>query len=212
MVAVVARRSSCDTRPAPAVRCNASHTRRGGNHPPVGLQRVGDAAEHDADVGRVLAGGVEVRVVADVCRQARLRRGDGEDGLALQRGVGAQGGVVVGVVLVRQQALQPRADVLPLLAAQRHEPVEHIRGQRRLVLGRQHALLHQRLQADDGVAHARRDEGRISGGRRRDDTKRDVGDAEVRIRRHRQPRCLGSSHDARPLRSRHFAPASLRNH
>lgn len=86
---------------------------------PVGHQRVLLTAEHDADVGSVLLGGVKIGVVPNVGGQMGLDSRDGEDGTLKE------------VIVVPESGLAGREELLDVEArggpdglAQGHEQVQ----------------------------------------------------------------------------------------
>jgi hypothetical protein len=110
---------------------------------PVRQQRLGVGAEQPAEVRRVLLGGVEVDVVADLERQLHRHRG-------LRDQVRLDG---VPVVLVADQVEQPVPGGAPGRAAEREERVQRrLREQLRAV---QHLRGRDRCEVDELVADRR---------------------------------------------------------
>ena len=98
----------------------------------VGQQRV-VRAEHAADVGRVMDGGVEVGVVAHRGGEQQLRLGHGDENVVPDPAVGVVGGRVA-----REDGAGLAADGAPGRGAERHECVECRRRER----GRRRGLRH----------------------------------------------------------------------
>jgi hypothetical protein len=159
----------------------------------------------------VLAGRVEVGVVADVGRQEELYLALRHQGVFAQGGVVAQGGLVG-----TQQLTDAGAGLVPGGAAQRHEGVQRRRGedapaaQRRDV---EETLLFQEGEVEDQVADGNAD-ARLAAGAA-EDAVGEVLDGEVRLRRDwdegAQGGVVGRVHGGLPV-ERHpacrFAPAS----
>jgi hypothetical protein len=157
-----------------------------GQMEPVGLEGVVLAAEHGANVRRVLARGIKVRVVPDLRWQVHRHLLAPDHAACLQVGARLQRGVAAAL----EQAGEAGADGAPLDAGPAHECVERRLVKHRLELALvEEALKDELAHVDHGVANGDADAWIARARGVGEDSKGQILDRKLATVRTGHPRC-----------------------